>query len=389
MKEQGLGKKLVIILFLLVMLIFVAASVIIALIVSVTTILMGGEEEEQKRTIVNTVSPSINISEEAESYREAVLKEAEQYGTEEYIELFLAVIMQESGGRGEDIFQCSESLGKEPNSITKEESIAQGVKYLSGMIEKAGVTATDDIEHIRIALHGYNFGGGYIDYVNEHCGGNWSQSNVFAYAQIRSGGARNTGDRVTILGPWAYGDQYYSDHVLRYYKTEVVLSADAGEAAKIPLEERIDWLFPEGKPHIPEAMQKYLTQITVPIINQYGEDTTMVLTVHIKLSEEIKLVFEEIRAVGFKVRTTDTSGYNWRPMANGSGELSHHSYGCVVDMNWTSNGAPYTPWGYNPGVDEFSVTEEIVNIWKSHGFYWGGDWDDESFDPMHFTYTNH
>ena len=43
---------------------------------------------------------------------------------------------------------------------------------------------------------------------------------------------------------------------------------------------------------------------------------------------------------------------------------------------------------YQPGVDPYSVTPEVVAIWKKHGFFWGGDWK-SSKDYMHFTYTNH
>ena len=155
------------------------------------------------------------------------------------------------------------------------------------------------------------------------------------------------------------------------------------------LEGRLDWLFPDGVPSSPKEMQKYLTQITVPIINKNGKAATMILTVHKKLATEIKKVFEDMKRAGFKIKPEETAGYNWRTMASNSSRVSHHSYGCVVDVNWTSNGASYTSWGYHPGEDKFSVTKEIVNIWKRHGFYWGGDWSTAYFDPMHFTYTNH
>lgn len=42
---------------------------------------------------------------------------------------------------------------------------------------------------------------------------------------------------------------------------------------------------------------------------------------------------------------------------------------------------------YRPGSDPYSVTQQVVNIWKKHGFYWGGDWKSYK-DYMHFTYTN-
>ncbi len=373
--------------------IIVPIMLLVSIVGSVTSqisaVLVGGEEEESIGGD-STITVSLNLSPDVERYRELVLAEAKKYGMEAYINLFLAVIMQESGGQGGDIFQASESLGLPPNTLDTAGSIEQGVKYLSGMITKARVESPEDLEHIRLALQGYNFGGGYIDYAMLN-GGNWTQENTFSYAKEKSGGVRNTGSRAEQLGPWRYGDQYYTDHVLRYYQRgdQAEESVAAGEAAKVALEGRLDWLFPDGVPSSPKEMQKYLTQITVPIINKNGKAATMILTVHKKLATEIKKVFEDMKRAGFKIKPEETAGYNWRTMASNSSRVSHHSYGCVVDVNWTSNGASYTSWGYHPGEDKFSVTKEIVNIWKRHGFYWGGDWSTAYFDPMHFTYTNH
>lgn len=373
--------------------IIVPIMLLVSIVGSVTSqisaVLVGGEEEGSTGG-GSTITVSLNLSPDVERYRELVLAEAKKHGMEAYINLFLAVIMQESGGQGGDIFQASESLGLPPNTLDTAGSIEQGVKYLSGMITKAGVTSPEDLEHIRLALQGYNFGGGYIDYAMKN-GGKWTQENTFGYAKEKSGGVRNTGSRAEQLGPWRYGDQYYTDHVLRYYQRgdQAEESVAAGEAAKVALEGRLDWLFPDGVPSSPNEMQKYLTQITVPIINKNGKAATMILTVHKKLAEEIKKVFEDMKRAGFKIKPEETAGYNWRTMASNSSRVSHHSYGCVVDVNWTSNGASYTSWGYHPGKDEFSVTKEVVDIWKRHGFYWGGDWSTAYFDPMHFTYTNH
>lgn len=386
---ERLRKKGAVIGIVIIVPIMLLVSIVGSVTSQISAVLVGGEEEGSTGG-GSTITVSLNLSPDVARYREPVLAEAKKYGMEAYINLFLAVIMQESGGQGGDIFQASESLGLSPNTLDTAGSIEQGVKYLSGMITKARVASPEDLEHIRLALQGYNFGGGYIDYAMLN-GGKWTQENTFSYAKEKSGGVRNTGSRAEQLGPWRYGDQYYTDHVLRYYQRgdQAEESVAAGEAAKVALEGRLDWLFPDGVPSSPKEMQKYLTQITVPIINKNGKAATMILTVHKKLAEEIKKVFEDMKRAGFKIKPEETAGYNWRTMASNSSRVSHHSYGCVVDVNWTSNGASYTSWGYHPGKDEFSVTKEIVDIWKRHGFYWGGDWSTAYFDPMHFTYTNH
>lgn len=167
-------------------------------------------------------------------------------------------------------------------------------------------------------------------------------------------------------------------------------SSVVGEAANIPYDDRMKYLFPNGVPTSENAMSTYLETIQVPIKNESGTETTTHLTVHKKLSSEIKAVFQEILAVdNFRVKSSETGAYNWRYMASGTGSLSHHSYGVAIDLNWNDNPATYTGGTYSPGGNYYSVTDEIVKIWKKHGFYWGGDWDGYYRDYMHFTYTDH
>lgn len=308
---------------------------------------------------------------------------------EAYIELFLAVMMQESGGCGNDVFQASESKGLPPNTLSVEESIKQGVKYLSAMIKRSKCTSPTDMPRIKLALQGYNFGGAYIDYALKK-DGKWTQDNTFAYAKKQSGGKKNEGSRVEALGPWRYGDQYYTSHVLRYYSLTQESEKNSSEnPVSVPLEKRMSWLFPNKIPTTQLDMNSYLTQVSVPIYTTKKKKGTMTLTVHKKLAGEIKEIFEEMQKAKFPVDPSCTAGYSWRTMASNSAKLSYHSYGCVVDINWTHNGASYTSWPYKPGKDKLAVTDKIVKIWKKHGFYWGGDWSAASFDPMHFTYVNH
>ena len=308
---------------------------------------------------------------------------------EAYIDLFLAVMQQESGGNGNDVFQASESKGLPPNTLSTAESIKQGVAYLSAMIKKAGCTSPNDILHIKLALQGYNFGGGYIDYAIKK-DGKWTQQNTFSFAKQKSGGKRNSGIRAEQLGPWRYGDQYYTAHVLRYYSMASGSSSDesAGDPVKIPVAGRMKWLFPKGTPKTELDMQPYLTQIEVSIYTTKKQKSKMTLTVHKKLAQEITAVFEEMAKMKFPINPACTAGYNWRNMASNKNKQSYHSYGSVIDVNWEHNGATYTGWPYKPGKDKMAVTKKVVAVWKKHGFYWGGDWSAAYFDPMHFTYTN-
>ena len=368
--------------------------IIPAVMTGVITIVLGGGEEEEggSGTGGEGTYVSLLLSPEVERYREDVLAWVKKEGMEPYLELYLAVMQQESGGNGNDVFQASESKGLAPGTLSLQESIEQGVKYLSVMIKKAGCTSPQDLEHIRLALQGYNFGGPYIDFAVKK-DGKWTQENTFAYAKKQSGGKRNTGSRAQVLGPWHYGDQYYTAHVLRYYNAETGLpdtgSPSSGDPRAVPLKDRMNWLFPEGVPVSQSGMNQYLVQIRVPIYTKKKKKDFMTLTVHKKLAAEITAVFQDLQKAKFPVDPSCTAGYTWRMMASNGNRVSYHSYGCVIDLNWSHNGASYTGWPYQPGKDKLAVTKKVVDIWKMHGFYWGGDWSEAYFDPMHFTYVNH
>jgi hypothetical protein len=92
-------------------------------------------------------------------------------------------------------------------------------------------------------------------------------------------------------------------------------------------------------------------------------------------------------AIKFPVDPRCTGGYNWRPMATNPNKQSYHSYGSVVDLNWTYNPLVYGTGNPYLGKSEYAITQNVVNIWKKYGFYWGGDWTSYQ-DYMHFTYTN-
>lgn len=104
------------------------------------------------------------ISDEVEDYRPAVEKYANQYHVSDYVDVLLAMMMQESGGRGSDPMQSSESYCGVRNCIDDPElSIKQGVYYFSKAMEEAD----GDLE---LAIQSYNFGRGFIDYVQENSG---------------------------------------------------------------------------------------------------------------------------------------------------------------------------------------------------------------------------
>ena len=133
----------------------------------------------------------------------------------EYVELILAVMMQESGGRGLDVMQAAEGsfntkYPHKPNGITDPEySIECGIQELKYALEKAGCTGPTDLDRIKLALQGYNYGSGYIDWAMERDGG-YTKENAIAYSDMMCARPSWPYDR--------YGDKEYVEHVLRYYQ---------------------------------------------------------------------------------------------------------------------------------------------------------------------------
>ncbi|MDE6251452.1 MAG: lysozyme family protein [Lachnospiraceae bacterium] len=152
------------------------------------------------------------VSAEVEAYTPLIQKYAKQYGIPEYVELIKAVMMQESGGKGSDPMQAAEgSFNKkyphEPNGIKDPEySIECGVQELKAALTSAEVESPIDMEHIKLALQGYNFGNGYISWAKTNYGG-YSYANAVEFSAMQA--AR--------LGWEKYGDTQYPAHVLRYY----------------------------------------------------------------------------------------------------------------------------------------------------------------------------
>lgn len=152
------------------------------------------------------------VSSEVEAYDPLIRIYAGKYGIGDYVELIKAVMMQESGGKGTDPMQASESpyntrYANTPGGIQDPEySIEVGIRSLADCIREAEVESPVDLGRIQLALQGYNFGNGYISWAKEKYGG-YSPAN-----------AREFSDMMAQKMGWSsYGDPEYVAHVLRYY----------------------------------------------------------------------------------------------------------------------------------------------------------------------------
>lgn len=157
-------------------------------------------------------SAYVPVSAEVEAYRPLIRLYAAQHGIPEYEDLIAAVMMQESGGRGNDPMQCSECgfntrYPHYPNGITDPEySIDVGIQNLADCLQLSSVESPIDLDRISLALQGYNYGSGYIY---------WALANYRGYSEMN---AIEFSDMMAArIGSAGYGDKAYVSHVLRYY----------------------------------------------------------------------------------------------------------------------------------------------------------------------------
>ena len=181
----------------------------IAVLILVIVILFGGVLCMVGGGDSNTVS---SVSTEVQAYEPLIRQYATQYGIGEYVELIKAIMMQESGGKGLDPMQSSEGafntrFPKQPNGITEPAySIECGVQEIKACLVSAEVEHPVDMEHIKLALQGYNYGNGYIPWAKEKDGG-YTAANAIEFSDMMA----------KKLGWNSYGDKQYVPHVLRYY----------------------------------------------------------------------------------------------------------------------------------------------------------------------------
>ena len=154
---------------------------------------------------------SESLSDEVLAYTSVIQQYASQYGIPEYVSAIQAIMMQESGGRGTDPMQCSESpyntkFSHSPGSITDSNySIEVGVQTFADCISQAGCSSPQDMDKLKLAWQGYNSGNGYIGWALQR--GGYTEANALQFSQ----------EQAASHGWSSYGDPEYVPHVMRYY----------------------------------------------------------------------------------------------------------------------------------------------------------------------------
>lgn len=175
--------------------------------------------DEQDSGFSNIQYGGVNVSEEVLVHKPMVEKYAKEYGVEEYINVLLAIIQVESGGTAEDVMQSSESLGLPPNTLAREESIKQGVKYFASLLQTSEKNGSD----LNTVIQSYNYGGGFLGYISSR-GNKYTFELAESFSREYSGGEKVSYPNpiaIPINGGWRYdyGNMFYVQLVSQYLVT--------------------------------------------------------------------------------------------------------------------------------------------------------------------------
>lgn len=100
------------------------------------------------------------------------------------------------------------------------------------------------------------------------------------------------------------------------------------------------------------------------------------MRVHKLIVPVIQEVFAAIDAAGLRAKVrTYGGGYSFRAKRTSS-KLSTHCWGLAIDLDPTTNAL-----GSAGDMDP-----RVVDVFRSFGFKWGGDWTGGGKDPMHFQF---
>lgn len=101
------------------------------------------------------------------------------------------------------------------------------------------------------------------------------------------------------------------------------------------------------------------------------------LVVHRELADLVRILIDLSEMMGYDIKPGQTWGAACRTI-RGTSTPSNHSWGTAIDANSLENPQrrPLTT----------NLPKRVVDLWKAHGFRWGGDYKTSTPDPMHFEF---
>lgn len=198
------NRKKLLIIILLPILFFIAAMLVVS---------------DMGTTAGTAASP---LSDQVEKWRPMVTQYCTKYKIQGYVDLALALMQVESSGNEPDPMQAAEGAyglyclktknnsgghSHSPNGIPSghgECSINAGVQELRDALKKADVEDPTDIDHIKVAIQGYNYGmDRWISWIKKH-GGKYTLALSKEYS-------------ATMMPAGAKGTPNHAEKVMKYY----------------------------------------------------------------------------------------------------------------------------------------------------------------------------
>ncbi len=129
----------------------------------------------------------------------------------------------------------------------------------------------------------------------------------------------------------------------------------------------------------PRWQADFLATVALPFPLRLSWDHSkfvMKMTCHKRLTETFREIFSLIQARELRPRISSFGGcFVFRTQRTGT-RLSTHSWGIALDLNPETNSQGSTG----------NMDPELIDIFRSAGFSWGGDWPGKARDPMHFQF---
>lgn len=159
----------------------------------------------------NIYDPYANVK----KYQPLIHHDLAKYHLEQYTTVLVALMQQESHGKGGDPMQSSESAGLARNTIKSPiQSVQIGVLHFRSVLLYGEKKKVD----FATIIQAYNMGIGYIDYVAAHGGRHSEQlAKDYSLLQVQKNPKIYTcgGDKSNFRYPYCYGDFTYSTKVAK------------------------------------------------------------------------------------------------------------------------------------------------------------------------------
>ncbi|CAG7581564.1 MAG: putative hydrolase [uncultured marine phage] len=162
------------------------------------------------------------------------------------------------------------------------------------------------------------------------------------------------------------------------------------------------------KDFIKKLIENEIINVNVKYVDFFGNTKWGSIEVNREIKPQVRAVFDELYDLKFPIyhvgkaegRTDEqiilenhSTGYNFRTVL-GQKRLSKHAFGLAVDINPKNNPVKPSKMAhvYDDSIQDGKIDQKIVDLFKKHGFKWGGEifgkrfWDSHHFEVDYKSY---